>query len=148
MCFWWPHSWGRRWTTHAALNVVGYIVARRALRAVGKRVRHIGQDVSAAEALSDRYRLDIANLLFQLERDPLLDREQKLVVLYSNINNILPILLRLCTQAADEALGESDVGPSLVGAAKQMRAAVRDLMDLDRAVTMRQRRTRPLRRPH
>ena len=114
---------------------------------VAGQVRPVDDDASPAEERLEQYQLDLARLLSQLERDRLLDRERKLVVLYSNIDNILPILQLLCARIGDEALAESDVGPALAGTAKEMRAAIRDLMELDRVITVRLQRTRRRRRP-
>jgi hypothetical protein len=99
----------------------------------GKKPGRVGGDLSTAQARSDRYRRDFEGLLSEVEGEPLLDREQKLVVLYSNVNEILPILLGLCVQIVDEAVTQLDVGPSLAGPAEQIRAAIRDLIDTNRA---------------
>jgi hypothetical protein len=59
------------------------------------RAGRVGDEVPVAETLSERYRLDFAGSLFQLEGDADLNRGQKLVILRSIIDNILRILVRL-----------------------------------------------------
>jgi hypothetical protein len=99
----------------------------------GEKPARVGGDLSPAQARSDRYQRDLEDLLSEAEGEPLLDLEQKLIVLYSTINEILPILLGLCIQIVDEAVTQLDVGPSLAGPAEQMRAAIQDLIEINRA---------------
>jgi hypothetical protein len=101
----------------------------------------LDDDVSPAEERLEQYRSDLASLLRQFKRDRLLSREQKLLVVHSTIDNVLSILLRLCGQAADGPIAESDLGPALIGATKQVLATVKDLMELDRAFKASRRRT-------
>jgi len=88
----------------------------------------------------------LARLLGRLKQDRGPDREQKLIVIHSNIYNILAMLERLRAQMADEHVDASDVGSSLIGATKQMLAAAEDLIELDRAFMVRRILTGP--RPH
>jgi hypothetical protein len=68
---------------------------KRMASATVSRAGRVGDEVSVAEALSERYRLDFAGSLFQLERDADLNREQKLIILGAIFDNILRILVRL-----------------------------------------------------
>jgi hypothetical protein len=124
----------------AAQNLMG-------LHLVAGQVDRVGDDTLPEDERSEWFKFDLARLLSRLEQDRLLDRERKLVVLHSNIDNLLPILQLLCAQIGDETIVESDVGSALVGAAKQMRAAIQDLIELDRAITVRLRRSRRRQRP-
>src|ERR1700722_2850368 len=123
------HCVGRRRDDLCSSTWVRF-VAKKASGTGRGRVRRIGEVASPVEERSDWYRLALAIVLFDLAAEELLSREQKLFVLCANIDLILPILLRLCAQMADAALVESVPGP-LPGAAKQMRAAVQNLMELD-----------------
>jgi hypothetical protein len=96
-------------------------------------VRFVAKKLSE-QALSDRYQRDIADLLSEAEDEPLFDRDRRLIFLCYNISEILPILLGLCIQIADEAVTQLDVGPSLADPAEQMRAAIQELIAISPAV--------------
>jgi hypothetical protein len=95
-------------------------------------VRFVAKKLSRRARL-DRYRRDLEDLLAEAESDPLLDREQRFILLCSNIGGILPILLGLCEEIVREAVAQSDIGRSLAGRAERMSVAIRDLIEINRS---------------
>lgn len=133
------------------------------------------RSTSKAQVLSDEYRIQFAELVFQLQREQVLNPESKLVVVNSAIQNLLRLvrelvpdsalaklkhppparstkqlggtvrkLLRICRRMMDSIPTGTDEGRSLATAHENLRAAIRHLLRIERALAKsRQRKKRP-----
>jgi hypothetical protein len=131
-----------------------------------------GDNVSPVQALSDEYRIQFAELVFQLRGERMLNSESKLIVVNSAIENLLPLvpelvpgsvlakvdkhpprarttrqlgatvrkLLRVCRRIVDSTPAGTDEGRSLAKAHKKLRAAIRQLLGIERALAKSRRR--------
>ena len=74
-------------------------------------------NVSPVQALSDEYRLQFAELVFQLRGERMLNSESKLIVVNSAIENLLPLVPEL---VPGSVLAKVDKHPPRARTAKQL----------------------------
>jgi hypothetical protein len=96
-----------------------------------KRVHGESASVSPAQALSDKYRIQFATLLFQLRREQMLNPESKLVVMNSAIENLLRLMPEL---VPGSTLAKVDKHPPRARTTRQLGAAVRKLLRVCRRI--------------